>query len=146
ILTILFAGLFQSPVNFDVDMVGNFVPIAKALVLFDIEIVHLFEKLFALKSSHGHQDASGRLMKQLKMTSMSKSALFCFVVVVSLFPRILHGQGRLPGFEGTWRGTLTSFSDLPLLLILEKSGDRYVGKVIDVDKGNIAPATSVRVN
>ena len=48
-------------------MVGDFVFIAKALILFDIEIVHLFEKLFALKSSHGHQNASGRLIKQLKM-------------------------------------------------------------------------------
>src|SRR3954451_4532208 len=77
---------------------------------------------------------------------MPKSALLCFWAVVLLFSHVLPGQQKLPEFEGRWRGTLSSFSELPLLLILEKSGDHYVCKIIDVDKGNVAPATSVRVN
>src|SRR5262249_29874803 len=53
ILAIFFAGLFQPTIHFDVDMVGDAVLIAKTLILFDIEIVQVFEKVIVL--SHGLQ-------------------------------------------------------------------------------------------
>jgi hypothetical protein len=53
ILSIFFAGFSQPTIRFDVDTVWDFVSIAKAQVLFDIQIVHLFEKLIVL--GHGLQ-------------------------------------------------------------------------------------------
>src|ERR1039457_1579670 len=52
-----------------------------------------------------------------------------------------------PDVEGAWRGSLnTGVADLSLLLTVEKSGDRYSGKLNSLDQGSIIPADTIRVD
>jgi hypothetical protein len=78
--------------------------------------------------------------------NMTRLDFWRLAAIVLLLPVALAAQQKPLGIEGRWRGTLTrASSEVPLLLIMEKSGERYSGDLVVVAEGKIIPISSVRV-
>jgi hypothetical protein len=73
--------------------------------------------------------------------------LWSIVAVFAFLPQALPDSQNPPGLEGAWRGSLnTGVGELSLLLTIEKSGDRYAGKLNSIDQNSIIPADTIRVD
>jgi len=63
---------------------------------------------------------------------------------LALFLRSSPASQSLPGLEGRWRGVLhTGLADLTVEITIEKSGDRYTGKLLSIEQGATAKANAI---
>jgi hypothetical protein len=78
---------------------------------------------------------------------VTRAALAYTAVIVIAASQVSPGQENKSGLEGQWSATLNNNGfDVPLLLSLGKSGNRYSGNLNMPDQGRVIPFSSVRVD